>query len=270
MAGSQSGWYYLPLIVVLVAGGAYGSGVLRLTRRGDHWPTSYRCWFALALLCVLVGTGDPTLADPPGFAQHAVAHLIVMMLAPMALALSAPITLWLRASGPGIRRKTLRLLHSRPARLLTLAPVVGLLDVSGLYAYYLTPLFAQAEHHALLHFLLHAHMFATGCLLNWFVLGRDPGPRRGGLPARLAVLLGTAAAHDVLAKLMYAELLPAGAGSAGQIQAGAQIFYYGGDVLELLTITVVMAAWYRRGGRELRRQKRRATARPHAPAADGN
>lgn len=269
MTGATTGWHYLPLILVLAAAGAYASGVLRLTRRGDAWPVSYRLWFGLAMLGVLVGTGDPPSTEPATFPQHAIAHLIVLMVAPLALALSAPVTLWLRACRPGLRRKTLRLLHSRPARLLTLAPVVVLLEVSGLYAYFLTPLFGVAERHASLHLLLHVHMFITGWLLNWFVVGRDPGPRRGGTAARLCVLVATAAAHDVMAKLMYAELRPTGAGSAAQIQAGAQILYYGGDAIELLTAAAVMVAWYRRGGRELRRQERRNT-RPHAAASSGN
>lgn len=269
MTGTQSSWHYLPLLAVLVAAGAYGSGVLRLARRGDHWPVSSRLWFGLALISALVGTGYPPLAQPAGFGQHVVAHLVVMMVAPTALALSAPVTLWLRACRPRLRRKTLRLLNSRPARLVALAPVVVLLEVSGLYAYYLTPLFAAAERHAALHLAVHAHMFLAGCLLSWFVLGRDPGPRRGGLPAQLAVLLATAAAHDVLAKLLYAKLLPAGAGSAAQIQAGAQLLYYGGDAIELLTAALVMTAWYRQGGRELRRQDRR-NHRPHAAAPSGN
>lgn len=269
MSGATTGWHYLPLILVLAAAGAYGSGVLRLTRRGDTWPVSQRLWFALALLGVLIGTAYPPSFRPATFPQHAIAHLIVMMVAPAALALSAPVTLWLRVARPGSRRKTLCLLHARPVRLLSFAPVVVLLEVSGLYAYYLTPLFGAAERQAPLHVLIHLHMFLTGCLLNWFVLGRDPGPRRGGSAARLAVLLATAAAHDVMAKLMYADLLPAGAGSAAQLQAAAQILYYGGDTIELLTAVAVMVAWYRRGGRELRRQERRNT-RPHAAADSGN
>ena len=269
MAGTTSGLHYVPLLLVLAAAGAYGSAVLRLTRRGDHWPVSRRLCFALGLLSVLVGTGIPSLREPASFQPHVVAHLMVMMVAPMMVALSAPVTLWLRVSHHRLRRRSLWLLHSRPARLLALAPVVVVLEVSGLYAYYLTPLFAVAGRHPLLDALVHVHMFVTGCLLNWFVLGRDPGPRRGGLAARLSVLVATAAAHDVLAKLMYAELLPTGAGSAAQVEAGAQILYYGGDAIELLTAAAVMTAWYRRGGRELRRQQRRSS-RPHAAAPSGN
>jgi len=269
MAGAPSIWDHLPLLAVLVGGGAYACGVLRLARRGDHWPVSSRLWFALALVSVLIGTGYPPPAQHSGFAQRAFAHLILLMLAPMALALSAPVTLWLRASRPRMRRKTLRLLHSRPARLLTRAPIVVLLDVTGLYAYYLTPVFGAAEHHAPLPLLLHVHMFASGVLLSWFVFGRDPGPRPGGLGVRLTVLLVTAAAHDVMAKLMYAHLLPAGAGTARQIEAGAQILYYGGDAIELLSAAVVMTVWYRQGGRELRRRERRNT-RLHAAVPSGN
>jgi len=61
----------------------------------------------------------------------------------------------------------------------------------------------------------------------------------------------------------------AGAGSAAQIQTGAQILYYGGDAIELITAAVVMTGWYRRGGRDIRRQERRKL-RPHAATANGN
>lgn len=265
----------LPLLLVLLAAGAYGAGVLRLARRGDRWPRGAAVWFAVGLLAVLVGTADvlPGRGHPSGgqsFPQQIVSHLVVIMLAPTALALGAPVTLWLRACRPGLRRRTLRLLSSRAARWATLPPVVVLLDVTGLSAYYLTPLFATVHQHPALHALVHTHMFVTGFLVSWFVLGRDPGPRRGGLVAQLSVLLATAVAHDVLAKLMYSRLLPAGAGTPDQIQAGAQLLYYGGDGLEVLTAAIVLTAWYRRGGRELDRQRRRNASRPHARAAGGN
>lgn len=270
MAEHQSVWHYLPLLFVLAAAGAYGSAVVRLSRRGDRWPVPSRWWFAVGVACVLITTGYPPLADPTGFEQHTIAHLIDMMVAPVAFALGAPVTLWLRVSGSGLRRKTLRLLHSRAAGMVALPPVVVLLDVSGMWAYYLTPLFGATEQHAPLHFLVHLHMFLTGCLLSWFVLGRDPGPRRGGLVAQLSVLFVAAAAHDVMAKVMYARLLPSGAGTAQHVQAGAQILYYGGDAIELLTAAVVMISWYRRGSREMSRARRRVTASPHGAPVRGN
>ena len=44
------------------------------------------------------------------------------------------------------------------------------------------------------------------------VIGIDPIRRRPGTRGRLAALFIAAARHDVLAKLMYAWMLPAGGG----------------------------------------------------------
>lgn len=48
----------------------------------------------------------------------------------------------------------------------------------------------------------------------------------------------------MLAKLIYAHLLPRGAGTADQIHAGAQIMFYGGDVIELTLAAALLLPWY--------------------------
>ena len=74
------------------------------------------------------------------------------------------------------------------------------------------------------------------------------------------LLLVVAAGHDVLAKLMYARLLPAGAASPDELRLGAQVMYYGGSAVEIALAVALMACWYARGGRELRRTRARERA----------
>ena len=64
---------------------------------------------------------------------------------------------------------------------------------------------------------------------------------------RLAVLFVATAAHAVLGKLMYAYGFPRDAGhDLTEIEAAAQLMYYGGDFAELLLALVFFAAWFRR------------------------
>lgn len=188
---------------------------------------------------------------------HVGEHLLLVMLAPLALALSAPITLALRTLPRAVRNPLLALLHTRFARVITMGPVVLLLDVGGLYAYYLTPLFGATERNCVLHAVAHLHMFLAGCLLSWYLVGRDPLPRPRSIRGTLVVLLLAAGSHDVLTKIMYAHELPAQADTAAGLHAGAQLLFYGGDLVELLFAVAVLAQWYARTGRELRRAQRR-------------
>ena len=67
-------------------------------------------------------------------------HLLLGMVTPFLVALSAPTTLVLQTAGPATRRLVRWALHSRVGRLLG-RPVVGLcLFGAGLVAVYLTPL----------------------------------------------------------------------------------------------------------------------------------
>ena len=100
------------------------------------------------------------------------------------------------------------MLHSRPARVLTSAPVVAVLELGGMYAFYLTDLFALAHADPALMGLVHLHMVLAGLLLSVVLVGRDPLPHRPGIVGSLVLLLVVAAGHDVLAKLMYSSSCP--------------------------------------------------------------
>lgn len=247
------------LVLLLVAGAGYVAGVQRLRARGDRWPLTRSLTAAGGLLCLAVAV-QPAPESAMAFPAHVVQHLLMAMLGPLLLACSAPITLALRALPSGVRRRLVAIVHHPIAGILSLAPVVLILDLGGLYGYYLTPLYDAAHHQPWLQGVIHLHMFLAGCLLSWYLIGPDPIHRRPSTPTALAVLLVAAAGHDVLAKLLYAHQLPAGAG-AEEAMLGAQIMYYGGSLIELMLGTLLMFRWYTRGGRALRREHRRALLR---------
>ncbi|NMO92986.1 cytochrome c oxidase assembly protein [Actinomycetospora sp. TBRC 11914] len=252
---SAASW--LPLVPIAVVAALYLAGVRRLLRRGDRWPVA-RTTAAVGGLAVLGAALVPPVASHPDvFAVHAVGHLLMAMAAPLLFALSAPLTLLLRTVPMPARRRVLAVVHSRAARLLTWAPVALLLEVGGMYAFYLTPLFGLAHEHAWVDLGVRTHMVLGGWLFSTVVAGRDPLPHRPRLPGTLLVLLLAGAAHGVLAKLMYAHGLPAVPG----VELGAQVMFAGGDLVELAMAAAVMSAWYAREGRAQRRAEGRAVMR---------
>jgi putative membrane protein len=112
-------------------------------------------------------------------------------------------------------------------------------------------------------------MFLAGCLLSWAVIGIDPIRRRPGTGVRLAALVIAAAGHDILAKLMYAWILPAGGSPAAERQAGAELMYYGGTAIDVALAVIVMTQWYLAAGRALARARRRVAAPAETFAATG-
>ncbi len=248
------------LVALIGAGGCYAAGVARLRGWGIRWPVLRSVSWVAGLICVAAAV-LPLPGNVPEFPAHVVTHLLMAMLAPLLLALSAPITLLLRTTRGRVRSTTLRIVHSRLARVLMLGPVIVVLDIGGLYGFYLTPLYDMAHHSAALKAVVHLHMFLAGCLLSWYLIALDPLKHRPGLRTSLAVLLVVAAAHDLLAKLMFARHLPVGGGTAADIETGSQLMYYGGSVIELALAVAVLSGWYRRTGRAHRREQARAAVR---------
>lgn len=247
-------WPALPLLGLAVG---YLAAVVRLRRRAVGWPAGRSLAAGAGLVAIGTALLSPLAAHDAPFGLHVAGHLLLAMAGPLLLALAAPVTLALRALPPGGRRRLLAVVRSRPARLLTRPPVVLALDLGGMAAFYLTDLFAVAHAHPALMALVDLHMVLAGILLAAVLVGPDPLPHRPGLVGSLLTLLVAAAGHDVLAKLMYARLLPTGAGTPAEIRLGAQVMYYGGTVVEVALAVALMARWYDRRGRELRRDQRR-------------
>ena len=105
------------------------------------------------------------------------------------------------------------LLRSRPLRVLTEPAVAAVLDVGGLWLLYATPLRTTAAAHPVLDLVVHAHVLLAGYLFTAVLVGRDPLPPRRGTGHRLVVLVLALAAHDVLAKWLYAHADGADAGA---------------------------------------------------------
>ena len=248
----------IPLALTLVALAGYGAALIRLRSRGDRWPASRAACLVAGSLCVAAAVLPPISSHDEFFPVHVVQHLLLGMTGPAFLALSAPVTIALRTLPRAPRRTLLRILHSRPAVVLSAPATAVLLDIGGLYALYLTGLYSAAERNEFVHAAVHLHMFLAGYLLSWAIIGVDPIRRRPAIKARLAALIIGAAGHDTLAKLMYAHNLPDGGGTITGRHAGAELMYYGGTIIGVALAIIVMTQWYQLTGRALARTARRS------------
>ncbi|PZS29273.1 MAG: cytochrome c oxidase assembly protein [Pseudonocardiales bacterium] len=265
-ASSPLQWSALFLVVAAVA---YASGVLRLRRRGDRWPARRTLAFvvgglgavAIALLSGLAAYDD-TL-----FSAHMVQHMILIMIAPIFLALGAPITLALRTLPGRPRRAVLAVLHSRVAAVATF-PLVGFaLFTLSSYALYFTGIYEATLRNSLLHEFVHVHFLVVGCLFFWPLLGLDPVPGRIAYPFRALLMFASMPFHailgltvmqsrHVLAGNYYAEAAPRLDHLADQ-GVGGGLLWASGDLVALLMLGVLLVQWMRASEREAQREDRR-------------
>ncbi|MET9776980.1 cytochrome c oxidase assembly protein [Streptomyces sp. NPDC006367] len=263
--GDATGPLVLLLVLALLAAAAgYLLAVRRARRRnpalGGYGRRSASFLGALAVLAVAVlpPLGPAAHTD---FRGHMAQHMLIGMYAPLLLVLAAPVTLLLRVLPPARARRVTRLLHSRPARLLTHPATALALSTGTLIPLYGTPLHATAMAHPAGHWLMNAHFLLSGCLFAYAVAGPDPAPARPGVPARLVYLGIAVAAHALIAQAMYGGFLPGVHAPADQVRQGAEIMYYGGDIAELLLAAALVTTW----------RPERRTARPRVlPAVPGS
>ena len=139
----------LGLLIFVTA--LYIRGVVALSRRGVKWPIGRTISFAIGISLLDYATsGGLGLYAHFSFQYHMIAHMILSMIAPIAIILSAPITLALRTlpigrnkEERGIRGLLISILHSKPTAVWT-HPVAALAIFDGsLFALYFTPLFGN-------------------------------------------------------------------------------------------------------------------------------
>ncbi|MFE7649616.1 cytochrome c oxidase assembly protein [Streptomyces phaeoluteigriseus] len=220
----------------------------RLRRRGDTWPWARDAAFVLGCGAVTWTTS----ARPPGgpFTGHMAQHLVVGMVVPLLLVLARPLTLVLRGLAPGkVRLGLLRAAHAGPVAVLLSPPVAALADIGGLWLLYRTGLLAATHENHVLHVLTHTHVLVAGLIFTFSVCQLDPVRRRWSLAARGTAVLVVGAAHSVLAKGLYGAAPPGTAFATHDLRTGAQLMYYGGDLIEIALAVTLAVQWYGVTGR---------------------
>ena len=243
------GWVvleYLAAAVVVALALGYAAG-LWTTRTRSRWPIHRPVLWFVGLACLGASLIGPVAdAAHASFTGHMVGHLLLGMLAPLLMVLAAPITLLLRALPVTGARRVSRVLRSGPVRVIGHPVTAAILNAGGLWLLYVTDLFHLMHSSPAIYALIHAHIFLAGYVFTAALVGVDPNPHRASMRMRSVVLIVFIAAHQILAKWLYAYP-PAGVDPAdGRI--GAQVMFYGGDVVDVTIIVLLFLGWYRSTG----------------------
>ncbi len=268
-------WLFVTLGALAI--GLYVAGVVRLRRRGDHWPWwRTGLWVAGWLLFVWATCGAPGIWGRVLFSMHMVMHMAVAMIVPILLVPAAPLTLALRALPArrdrtwGPRELVLQVVHSRALRWLANPVVAAALFFFSLAAFYWTGLFELALVTHTGHLLMMGHFLLTGYLFVWVLIGIDPGPPRWSPLMLLVILFATISFHaffgvaltgseSLLASDFFTQLnLPWGPDPLADQHTAGEIAWGIGEAPTLILAVVVGVQWYRSEQRETVRKDRQA------------
>jgi putative membrane protein len=236
----------LPVLALLVIGAVYLS-LARQARRSNpvqgwsRWRTaSFLTGLAVLAVAFLPPVAPWAYSD---FRGHMTQHMLIGMYAPLGLVLAAPVTLLLRTVPTARGRQLTSVLHSGPARVLTHPATAMLLSTASLAVLYFTPLYNATTADSAGHWLLHVHFLISGCLFAYAIAGPDPAPARPAVRTRLVYLGCAITIHAVIAQLMYGGFWVDIRAPINEIQNGAEIMYYFGDIAELLLAAALVATW---------------------------
>jgi len=262
----------------LVFAVVYLLGVIRLRRRGDHWPVGRTIAWLLGCLVLLFATSSGVGRYMTAmFSMHMAAHMLLSMLTPILLVLGAPTTLALRAlpaagrgDPPGAREWLLAALHSRVSKVLTNPFVATFMFIVGFYGLYFGGIFDAAVNDHAAHVLMNVHFLLSGYLFYWVVIGIDPTPTPIPPLGKVAMLFGSLPFHaffgvalmsmnTVLGERFYRSLqLPWHTDLLGDQKLGGGIAWAAGEIPLVVVVAALLIQWRRSDERTAKRLDRAA------------
>ncbi|WP_448062586.1 cytochrome c oxidase assembly protein [Cellulomonas hominis] len=276
-------WRWDLLMAFAAAAGivVYLRWVRRLHRRGDAWSwLRTASWVTGMLVFGWTTSGGPSAYGHVLFSGHMVQHMILAMVVPILVALSAPVTLALRAlparaatvrgdTSRGPREWLLTLVQSHVGRFVA-NPLVAAVNFAGsMVIFYYTGLFEWSLRSNVGHYAMIVHFSLAGYLFVNALVGIDPGPRRPAYPQRLLLLFATMAFHAFFGVALVSgeSLLVAdwfgllgrewGPSAIVDQQRGGGVAWGIGELPTLALAIGVAVAWSRDDDRTARRRDRR-------------
>ena len=259
------------ILITLVA--LYIKGVVILSRRGDKWPVGRTISFAIGIAVLDFATsGGLGVYALFSFEYHMIAHMVIGMLAPIAIVLGAPITLALRAlplgrtpEERGVRGTLISFLHSRYSIILT-NPLTALALFDGsLFVLYFTNLFGDLMQSHAGHLFMNIHFFLAGFLFFHVIIGIDPNPRKIPHIVRIVMLFAAMSIHAFFAISLLATTTLIDQGYYGSLQtpwlgdlladqhAAGAIAWGMGEIPIIFALIATFIQWMRDDSREAKR-----------------
>jgi len=271
--GVLAAWSLEPVTVAALASAALAydraGRVARLLTPHHPVPTWRKGAFFGGLAVVAVALLSPvdTYAEVL-LSAHMVQHVLLTLVAAPLLLLGRPGPLALRVVSPERRRRWLRIGHGRLGRLASSPVLAWSLFAAVGWVIHFSPLFDAALRSRPVHVAEHALFLATALLFWRPVVGGLPARRPLPHSIRLLYLAVAMPQNTFLALAIfgadrvlyphYAEVVrPWGPSPLADQRQGAGIMWVAGDLLLLVSVLLVAAAWARHEERETARAERR-------------
>ncbi|THG88966.1 membrane protein [Alkalihalobacillus alcalophilus ATCC 27647 = CGMCC 1.3604] len=231
----------IPLILFFLF---YLLSVYYSNKHYKNWPKYRTLSFASGLFLASVVLLNPVvpLVDGP-FVTHMIHHLLLGMLVPLLIVLSAPMTLLFRILNVSVARKLSSFLKSWPFRVYTHPIIASALNIGGLWLLYTSNLYSLMHENDWINGLVHAHLFMAGYLFTVSMIYIDPIYHRVSFQCRALTLIIALAGHGILTKYIYANP-PIGV-EMEQAQQAAKLMYYGGDLIDAVIIFILCWQWFK-------------------------
>ncbi|WP_413380954.1 cytochrome c oxidase assembly protein [Alkalihalobacillus sp. 1P02AB] len=213
-------------------------------RHYKNWPKYRTLSFAIGLFLASVTLLNPVvpLVDGP-FVTHMIHHLLLGMLVPLLIVLSAPMTLLFRTLNVSVARKLSSFLKSWPFRVYTHPIITSVLNIGGLWLLYTSDLYLLMHENNVINVFVHVHLFLAGYLFTVSMIYIDPVYHRVSFHCRAITFIIALAGHGVLTKFIYSHP-PTGVETV-QAQQAAQLMYYGGDAIDAIIIFILCWQWFK-------------------------
>jgi cytochrome c oxidase assembly factor CtaG len=283
-ARALTSWTLDPLVLlaVLLACGLYLAGLRRVRARGERWPA------ARAVAFIAGGAGTVAVATMSFlgvyqavlFWPRAVQTVLLLLVAPLLLALGRPLSL-LAAAWPGPGRRVLAVVGSRAARVLTFPAVTALVLVTVPFVFYFSPWYRAGLTGGAVRELTYLALLAPGLVFFWTLLRVDPVPKAYPYLVSLWVTGAEVVGDAVLGLAVLADqhLIAGGyyralgrpwgpALKTDQVLGGGALWLIG-DLVGLPFLAALLIQMMREDEREAARVDTELDAAPAATAAAG-
>ncbi|MDN4494954.1 cytochrome c oxidase assembly protein [Ureibacillus aquaedulcis] len=234
--------YALPMVFTV----GYIVMVYRTNKRYKKWPGTRIVFWVIGVLSVTFAIAGPIAEQAhSSFTAHMMAHLLLGMLGPLFIVLSAPMKLLLRSVPIVSGRLISKGLKSSYLQWITHPILASVLNFGGLWILYTTDLYSMMHSSYLLYVLVHIHVFFAGYVFTLSMIYIEVTPHRTSFRLRAVVLILAMASHGILSKWIYANP-PAGVDST-DAQRGGMLMYYGGDAIDVIIVIILCYQYF--GGR---------------------
>src|SRR5690625_2546459 len=180
----------------------YVKWVIRLHRRGDAWPIHRTVlWVCAAVVFGYLNLGGAAVYGHVLLSAHMLGHMAMVLIVPILIVLSAPVTLALRAlparrdGSRGPREWILLLVHSKWGNFWSHPLIAAGNLIASMLLFYFTPLIVFAMTTHIGHVLMVVHFTLVGYLFINVIIGIDPSANRPTYPMRLVLMFATMIFH---------------------------------------------------------------------------